>query len=271
MIILYNFNKNLAEHCYLRHFKNIKEVVSKVQVKDEGYIINILKHGENSLILTVLSAAHGKMVGFVKSAVSKKNLGVYQLGNKISFNAYARVEENMAQFRGVELTVSNVVRFLTDEKKLAVLSAFCELFNVSIPENEPLEGLVRFISQFMDHLDDEMWLKNYAVLEFRLLYFLGIGLDLGTCAATGTIENLVFVSPKSGRAVCLEAGLPYKDKLFKYPQFAFDRTITPTKEDVLDLLKMNKFFLKKNFFDVHGLHFPISRDSLLEKLEYMKE
>ena len=237
-----------------------------MQVKDEGYIIKILKYGENSLIVTVLSQAHGKMTGFIKSAVTKKKLGVYQLGNKISFNAYARLEENMPQFRGVELLGANVVHFLADSKKLAVLSAFCELFNISIPENEPLEGLVRLIYRFMDNLGDEMWLQNYAVLEFRLLYFLGIGLDLGSCAATGTIENLAFVSPKSGRAVCLEAGLPYKDKLFKYPHFAFEKNVVPSKEDVLDLLKLNEFFLKKNFFDAHGLQFPISRASLLEKL-----
>jgi len=237
-----------------------------MQVKDEGYIIKILKHGENSLILTVLSLAHGKMTGFVKSAVTKKKLGVYQLGNKISFNAYARLEENMPQFRGVELLESHVVHFLSDEKKLAVLSAFCELFNISIPENEPLEGMIRLISQFMDNLGDEMWLRNYASLEFRLLYFLGVGLDLGSCAATGTIENLAFVSPKSGRAVCFEAGLPYKDKLFKYPHFVIDKNVIPTYEDVLDLLKLNEFFLRKNFFDAHGLQFPLSRANLLEKL-----
>ncbi|MBR2299218.1 MAG: DNA repair protein RecO [Alphaproteobacteria bacterium] len=233
-----------------------------MQVKDEGYIIKILKYGENSLILTVLSQAHGKMTGFIKSGLTKKKLGVYQLGNKISFNAYARLEENMPQFRGVELLESNVVHFLTDSKKLAVLSAFCELFNISIPENEPLEGLVRFIYRFMDNLGDEMWLQNYAVLEFRLLYFLGIGLDLGACAVTGAIDNLAFVSPKSGRAVCLEAGLPYQEKLFKYPHFAFEKNVVPLKEDVLDLLKMNAFFLKKNFFDAHGLQFPISRANL---------
>lgn len=238
-----------------------------MQVKDEGYIINALKHGENSLIVTVLSLAHGKMTGFIKSGITKKKLGIYQLGNKISFNAYSRLEENMPQFRGVELAQSNVVYFLSHPQKLAVLSSFCELFNVCVPEYEPLEGLVRCISQFMDHLDDEMWLKNYAILEFRLLYFLGVGLDLGTCAATGTIENLAFVSPKSGRAVCFEAGLPYQNKLFKYPHFAIDKNIQPSKEDVLDLLRLNEFFLKKNFFEAHRLQFPNSRANLLEKLK----
>ena len=76
-----------------------------VQFSDEGYIIKLLRHGENSLLVTVLSAQHGKITGFVKGALSKKKLGVYQLGNAISFNAYARLEENLPQFRGVKADV----------------------------------------------------------------------------------------------------------------------------------------------------------------------
>ena len=242
-----------------------------MQVSDEGYIINLLKYGENSLIVTALSVAHGKMVGFVKSALSKKKLGIYQLGNKISFNAYARVEENMSQFKGVELLESPLVALIQNPQKLIVLKAFCDVMNASLNENEPLEGLIASVSGFMDSLKGEEFLEKYAVLEFRLLYFLGIGLDLGSCAVTGSIENLAFVSPKSGRAVCLKEGLPYQDKLFKYPHFAIDRNVFPSKEEVLDLLKMTGFFLKKNFFDAHGLQFPLSRVNLQEILDEQKE
>ena len=238
-----------------------------MQVSDEGYIIKILKHGENSLILTVLSMAHGKITGFIKNGLTKKKLGVFQLGNKISFNAYSRLEGNMPLFKGVELLESNVVHFLSNPEKLAVLSAFCELFDKSVQEGEPLEGLIRSTLEFMNSLDSDMWLKNYAILEFRLLYFLGIGLDLGSCAATGKIDDLAFVSPKSGRAVCIEAGNPYKEKLFKYPHFALNKNLSPTRDEVLDLLKMNAFFLKKNFFNAHGLQFPLSRANLQEILK----
>jgi len=237
-----------------------------MQVSDEGYIVKILKHGESSLILTVLSAVHGKISGFIKGGLTKKKLGVYQLGNKISFNAYARVEGNMPVFKGVELLQSHVAHLHSDVKKLSTLTAFCELFDKSVPEGEPLEGLIRSIYVFMDSLSSEEWLKNYAILEFKLLYFLGIGLDLGSCAVTGQIDDLAFVSPKSGRAVCLKAGLPYKEKLFKYPHFALNKNIEPTLQDVFDLLKMNAFFLKKNFFDAHGLQFPLSRANLQEIL-----
>lgn len=264
MKILYNFLISLERKAKIGQSQSM-------QISDEGYIIKILKHGENSLIVTVLSMAHGKMTGFVKGAMSKKKLGIYQIGNKISFNAYARLQENLPVFKGVELCQSNVAHLIENPEKLALMRAFCDVFNMTIAENEPLEGLIRSISCFIEGLKDKMWLKNYAVLEFKLLYFLGIGLDLGTCAATGTIENLAFVSPKSGRAVCLSAGLPYRDKLFKYPHFALNKNLEPTKDDVADLIKMTGFFLKKNFFDAHGLQFPLTRANLQEILSDLKE
>ncbi len=242
-----------------------------MQVSDEGYIINILKHGEKSLIVTVLSMVHGKITGFVQSALTKKQLSVFQLGNKISFNAYARLEENMPQFKGIELISSNMPYLLTNNKKLLIIKAFCDVFNISLQEKEPLEGLIGRISEFMDSLKNDDYILHYALLEFRLLYFLGIGLDLGSCAVTGTIENLAFVSPKSGRAVCYEQGLPYQNRLFKYPHFALNKHIKPTSEDIFDLLKMNAFFLKKNFFDAHGLQFPSTRANLQEILSDLKD
>ncbi len=242
-----------------------------MQLSDEGYIIKVLKYGENSLILTVLSQTRGKITGFVKGGVSKKKLGVFQPGNKISFNAYARLDENMPQLKGVELLRSNVVQLLGNPEKLAVLRAFCALFDATLVENEPLEGLWQNLLRFLDNMADQAWLENYSLLEFRLLYFLGVGLDLGTCAVTGCIDNLAFVSPKSGKAVSYEAGLAYKDRLFQYPHFALNRNIKPTFEDVCNLLNMNAFFLKKNFFDAHDLQFPLSRANLQEILNNKKE
>jgi len=247
----------------------LKEIT--MQISDEGYILKILRHGENSLIVTVLSMAHGKITGFVKSAVSKKKLGVYQIGNKISFNAYARLEQNMPQFKGVELTQSYTACVLQNPIKLAVLSSFCDVLYAGLNEREPLEGLIASVKGFMEALKGDEFLEKYALLEFRLLYFLGIGLDLGSCAVTGSIDGLAFVSPKSGRAVCLEAGLPYKDKLFKYPHFALSKNKIPSEDDVLDLLNMTGFFLKKNFFDAHGLQFPLSRVNFQEILNKKKE
>ena len=95
-----------------------------MQFSDEGYIIKLIKHGENSLIVSVLSAEHGKLTGYDKGGVSKKKLGVYQLGNKISFNAYSRLEENMPSLKGVELVQSCAVNFFNNPNKCSRIWTF---------------------------------------------------------------------------------------------------------------------------------------------------
>ena len=102
-----------------------------MQFQDEGYIINLRRHGEKSLILTVLTRHHGKLVGYVKNCLTKKNLGVYQLGNRVSVDAYARLEENMWSFR-VELLSPAAVNFMNDARKLAALASLCSLCNEAL-------------------------------------------------------------------------------------------------------------------------------------------
>ena len=62
---------------------------------DEGYIINCRRHGEKSLILTVLCKEYGKVCGYVKSGINKKNLAVGQQGNLVKIDAWSRVDDNM--------------------------------------------------------------------------------------------------------------------------------------------------------------------------------
>ena len=108
---------------------------------------------------------------------------------------------------------------------------------------------------------------GYCFFEFYLLEYLGIGLDLSECAVTGSRENLAYVSPKSGRAVCRESGAPYAARLYRYPHFIVDKNYFPNRGEMADLLKMTGFFLTKNFFQIHGLKFPQNRANLLANLD----
>lgn len=232
-----------------------------MEFTDSGYIINMRRHGERSLILTVLTKEHGKVVGYVKNCLSKKNLSTFQLGNMVELSAWARVDENMLMLK-VELLTPVAVNFLPDGRKLQALSSFCALSNLCMPELQNLENFYRYVEDFFNLIDEDNWLTYYCCFEFYLLEFLGIGLDLSECAVTGTTENLAYVSPKTGRAVSAKAGEPYKDRLYKYPQFILNRNSRPTSAELRDLLDLTGFFLYKNFFAVHGLKFPECRDSL---------
>lgn len=236
-----------------------------MQFNDEGYIINLRKHGESSLILTVLTRQHGKVTGYVKNCLHKKNLATYQLGNSLRMEAYARVDENMLSLR-CELQNPGAVNFLNDGQKLAVLSAFCALCNETLPELSPLDRFYYYVDSFFSLINEPNWLVHYAYFEYYLLENLGIGLDLSECSATGTTENLRYVSPKTGKAVCEEAGFLYKERLFAYPQFIVDQNYGPTRSEIADLLKLTEFFLRKNFFNTHNLKFPENRANLLSQL-----
>lgn len=243
------------------HFNNVL-----MQFVDEGYIVNLRKYGENSAIVTIVSKKHGLLKGFARNALSKKNLGIYQIGNLISVDCYARIDENMLSFK-TELLGATAVNFMNSPDRLAALSGLCSLCVSCLPENENLERFYYYIESFFQLVNEANWLVHYAFFEFYLLEYLGIGLDLSECADTGRTENLEYVSPRSGKAVCAESGAPYKEKLFLYPHFIVDKNYNPNRLELADLLKMTGFFLNKNFFQIHSLKFPPNRASLLENLD----
>ncbi|MBR2033370.1 MAG: DNA repair protein RecO [Alphaproteobacteria bacterium] len=228
---------------------------------DEGYIINVRKHGEKSLILTLLTREHGKLTGYAKGVLSKKNLSTFQLGNLLKVEAYARVDANMPSLK-LELISPTAVGFLSDADKLQALSSFCALCNICMPEQQSLENFYLYVDNFIKQIYEDNWITNYSCFEFYLLEFLGVGLDLSSCSATGTNENLAYISPKTGKAVCQEAGEPYKNRLYLYPHFIINPQIRPNAEELRDCLKMTEFFLNKNFFAANGLKFPQCRAML---------
>ena len=237
---------------------------------DEGYIIRCRRHGENSLILTVLCKENGKVCGYVRSGLSKKNLAVFQLGNKVRIDAWSRVDDNMLSLK-IELITPDAVNFLNNADKLRVLSCFCALCNQCLPELQPLDRFYYFAESFINLIGEDNWVTHYCFFEFYLLEFLGVGLDLSECSATGTTENLAFVSPKTGRAVCREAGEPYRSRLFLYPYFIVEQNYHPEAAETADLLRMTEFFLNKNFFVIHNLKFPDCRANLAEIVKKTQE
>ena len=236
-----------------------------MQFTDEGYIINTKKHGESSLLLTVLTREHGKLTGFARHCLSRKTLPIYQLGNLIKVDAYARVEENMPSLR-VELVSPLSVNFIADSKKLAALSALCSLCNACLPEKEPLESFYKTVDNFFNLTHEDNWITHYSYFEYYLLEYLGVGLDLSECSATGSRDNLAYISPKTAKAVSAAAASGYESRLFAFPKYIVDKNYHPEPKEVADLLAMTEFFLDRNFFKTHNLKFPVNRASLCDKL-----
>jgi DNA repair protein RecO (recombination protein O) len=105
-----------------------------------------------------------------------------------------------------------------------------------------------------------------ARFELDFLAELGFGLDLAACAATGAKDELVFVSPRSGRAVSRAAGEPYRDKLMRLPVFLRQDGEPPSPGDLLDAFTLTGFFLDRHAFAPRGLSLPEARARFVNAL-----
>lgn len=237
-----------------------------MQFSNTGYIVKIRNHGEKSAIVTVVCPQNGKITGYVTGAQGKRLRGICQLGNLISFNAYARVAENMPSFKGVELCRSHTADFLGDTHKIEALASLCRLIDVCVAENDDLGEFYQVIDDFFVHIQAPNWLAHYSFFEFHLLDFLGIGIDTSRCAVTGQYTDLRYISPKTGRAVCEKVGAPYKDKLYAYPQYITEHNSWPKNSEIANVLSMTGRFLSKNFLMPHNLQLPEKRANLLQIL-----
>ena len=236
-------------------------------IKDEGYILSAIKYGEKALIVTILSMSKGKITGFCSDGMSKKNRGIFQAGNKIFFESSARLEENMKRLFRVELIEPNAVSMMTDFKKLELMTAVVPIIQKVLNENEEVYQLYEMVGKFFGAKDLKEMLMWYAYFEFYALEYLGLGLSLDCCAVTGEVDNLYYVSPRTGKAVSKEIGEPYKDKLFKYPQFVVDKSDSPSYKEIFNVLKMTEYFLKENFFKFHNIKMPEGRHKLWNMFE----
>ena len=143
------------------------------------------------------------------------------------------------------------------------LAALCRL----LAEREPHAAIYDALQAILDRLEDPQAVgPMIARFELDFLAELGFGLDLAACAATGAKDELVFVSPRSGRAVSRAAGEPYRDKLMRLPVFLRQDGAPPSPDDLLDAFTLTGFFLDRHAFAPRGLSLPEARAQFVNEL-----
>jgi DNA repair protein RecO (recombination protein O) len=217
--------------------------------QEEGLILSVRQHGENSAVASLLTRSHGRHAGIIR--VSSRNRSLLQPGNTVQAQWSARLPEHLGTFQ-LELVHSPIARIMTESLRLAAMISLLTILDRLLAERHPYPSIYDMVVALMQKLTDVSanWLKDYAIFEFRLLEILGYGLDLSQCAATGKQDDLAYISPKSGCAVSREAGLPYASKLFEIPKFIIvsDEGIIE-QDDIAKSLKISGYFLAKYFFN----------------------
>ncbi len=243
---------------------------------DEAAVLSVRKHGESGVIAQLLTRGHGRHAGLVRGGAGKKARGVYQPGNMVTAQWRARLNEHLGTFT-CELQESNAAKLMEDPDLLAGLSAACATAEGSLPEREPHSAVFFGFTALIDALkaaagrpaaqpaDRGRWAEAYIKWELGLLGELGFGLDLTECAATGSNDNLAYVSPKTGRAVSISAGEKYRDRLLPLPKFLIDYG-EPNEKEIADGLRLTGYFLERHVFAPQNQKLPAARTRLAERL-----
>jgi DNA repair protein RecO (recombination protein O) len=247
--------------------------------RDQGLVLSARKHGETAAIVSLFTPAQGRHMGLVRGGQSRRRQGLLQPGNLVDAVWRARLEEHLGTF-----TLEGVHDFsaavLDDPLRLKGLTAALALLDGGLAEREAHEttfhetlGLLHMLEAEAEPGTDSGgtdgardWIAAYARWELKLLDCLGFGLDLSACAATGTSEDLVYVSPRSGRAVSRDAGAPYREKLLALPDFFIDPQAVPSREGIAAGLALTGYFLQGHHFGAGGRNMPAARIRFIDAI-----
>jgi DNA repair protein RecO (recombination protein O) len=233
---------------------------------DDGIVLSARRHGETSAVVVLLTREHGRHAGLARGATGRHR-GIYESGNSVRAQWRGRLSEHLGALT-CELMGSVAAGLLDDRSRLAGLAAACAVAESALPDRVPCPQVYAALESLMAQLlAEKSWPRGYVAWELGLLAELGFGLDLRRCAATGSTDQLAYVSPRSGRAVCLSAGAPYRDRLLRLPPFLVTATAPSTAADVFDGLTLTGYFLGRHVYGADGHKLPPARLRLVERLK----
>lgn len=235
--------------------------------REEGLLLAARRHGESAAIIEVLTEQHGRHAGIVRGGGSRKMAALLQPGSQLDVTWRARLEDHLGAF-SVEPVLSRA-HLMTSRETLAGLNAMTALLSFALPEREPHGALYRQTLAVLEMMEGEFWPVAYLRWELSLLDELGFGLDLSTCAVTGTTDRLTYISPKSGRAVSEGAAGEWADKLFPFSPALTGKSVN--SQDVLDGLAVTGHFLSTRLAPALGTRpLPEARQRLFDQLARKK-
>ena len=244
---------------------------------DDGIVLGARRHGEAAAIVTLLTRDHGRHVGLVHGGAGRRQRGVYQTGNLVAATWRARLAEHLGTF-ACETVRAYAAEVMAEKGPLLALCSAAALLDAALPEREPNGEMFGSAVALIEALLRPRWPASYVRWEAALLAGLGFGLDLATCAATGTTDKLIYVSPRTGRAVSAAAGARYRHRLLALPGFlrpgsgpgsgASDEDDGGDADgcEIADGLALTGYFLHRHVFAPDGNGLPPVRQRLIDVL-----
>ncbi|MDP3659913.1 DNA repair protein RecO [Phenylobacterium sp.] len=237
-----------------------------MEFEDDAFVLAARAHGETGAIADLLTAGHGRYAAHIAGGASRKMRPVLQAGARVNLRYRARVSDQLGSAT-LEAIGEGPAALFDDPLALAGLAAAAAVANGALPEREPHPGaFLAFEALCAALVGTELWPAVFVRFEAGLLQDLGFGLDLSKCAATGTVDDLIYVSPRTGRAVSREAGTPYADRLLTLPQFMLSAQSRLEVGDVGAGLELTGHFLESFVFAPLNRPLPPARMWLVDRL-----
>jgi DNA repair protein RecO (recombination protein O) len=237
-----------------------------MEFEDDAFVLSARPFGEAGAIVELLTERHGKYAAHVAGGASRKMKPFLQAGAAVGVRYRARVSDQLGS-AALEPVGEGPSVLFDDPLALAGLAAAAAVAAGALPEREPHPGAYlafEALSQALALTDD--WPAVFVRFEAGLLQELGFGLDLSKCAATGVVDDLVYVSPKTGRAVSRAAGEPYRERLLVLPPFLLSAQSRLAPGDVGAGLALTAHFLEAFIFNPLNRPLPPARLWLTDRL-----
>lgn len=237
-----------------------------MEFEDDAFVLSARAHGENGAIADLLTASHGRYAAFVAGGASRRVRPLLQPGVRVRARFRARTSEQLGSAI-LEPGGGDPSDLFDDPLALAGLASAAAIAGGALPEREPHVGAYAAFEALTGALrHPEVWPAVYVRFEAGILQALGFGFDLSRCAATGVTDDLVWVSPRTGRAVSRAAGEPYRDRLLRLPPFLLSAQGGLAAGDIGDGLELTGRFLETCIFGPMNRPLPPARLWLLDRL-----
>ena len=238
-----------------------------MRIKTKAIVCALRAHGEHGAIVRLMTPEQGLIAAYVRGGRGRHMRPVLIAGNLVEAHLSARTETQLPQ-ASVELVHSRGP-LLSEPLPAAAIEWTSVLTAAALPEGQPYPPLYQVLEGLLDAIEAAPsaigWAASLVRYELLLLAELGFGLDLNRCAVTGTAENLIAVSPKSGRAVSASEAEPYSNKLLPLPRFVLEGGPASWPE-IVQGLELSGHFLLRDILTDRTRPVAEARDRLVERL-----
>ena len=238
-----------------------------MRIETKAIVCALRNHGEHGAVARLMTPEHGLQAAYVRGARGRRMRPVLIAGNVVQTQLSARTESQLPQAT-LELVRSRGP-LLSEPLPAAAIEWATVLTATVLPEGQPYPRLYQALEGLLDAIEAAPsaagWGAALVRYELLLLAELGFGLDLDRCAVTGGNDNLVAVSPKSGRAVSAAEAEPYVGKLLPLPRFVREGGPASWPEIVAGL-NLTGHFLLRDLLTDRARPIAEARERLVERL-----